>query len=57
MISLKTRMTICQWNAIRGRIATCDYFYDVLRIEGHHEPEIDRLITFRKRLKLLDNCY
>lgn len=57
MVPLKTRMAICQWNAIRGRIATCEYFYDVMRIEGHHEPEVDRLITLRKRLKLPDNCY
>jgi hypothetical protein len=57
MLPLETRKTICQWNAIRGRIATSDYFYDILRIEGHYEPEIDELISLKKRLKLMNNCY
>jgi hypothetical protein len=57
MIPLEIRKTICQWNAIRGRIATSDHFYDILRIEGHYEPEIDELISLRKGLKLMNNCY
>ena len=56
-LSLETKNLICQWSAIRGRVATSDYFYDILRIEGHYEPVIDELISFRKGLKLMNNCY